>query len=95
MFAVIFKAEIAQLDDEYSLIAARMRELAINQYGCVEFSACCEDNQEIAISYWPSQDHITRWKQDPEHLAAQEKGREKWYHSYQVQVVEVLREYSH
>ncbi len=95
MYAVIFKAEIAKLDDEYSATAARMQELALNQYGCFEFSACCEGNQEIAISYWPSQDHIKRWRQDPEHLLAQKSGQGKWYHSYTVQVVEVLREYSH
>ncbi|WP_250655913.1 antibiotic biosynthesis monooxygenase family protein [Alkalimarinus coralli] len=95
MYAVIFKAEIAQLDDEYSATAARMRELATSQYGCLEFSACCEENREIAISYWPSLEHIKRWKQDPEHLAAQKQGRNKWYHNYQVQVVELLRQYSH
>lgn len=102
MYAVIFKARFkasflensAQLNDAYSTTATRMRELATTKYGCLEFSACTEGAQEIAISYWPSQDHIKRWKQDEEHLAAQALGQNKWYESYQVQVVEVLREYS-
>ncbi len=95
MYAVIFKAEIAELDEEYSTTAARMRELALQNYGCLEFTACTEGRQEVAISYWPSQEHIQRWKQDPEHQAAQARGQDKWYRSYQVQVVELLREYHH
>ena len=93
MFAVIFKAEIAQLDAEYSDMAAHMRELAISQYGCTQFTSCTEGNREIAISYWESQDQIRRWKQDAEHLVAQDKGRSKWYSAYTVEVVELVRSY--
>lgn len=94
MFAVIFKAEIAQLDAEYGVMAARMRELAQARYGCVEFVSVADGDQEISISYWENEAQITAWKQDPEHLLAQEAGRSKWYKSYSVQVVEVKRQYS-
>ncbi len=94
MFAVIFRAEIAQLDEEYSVMAARMRDLAMQEYGCREFTAVTEGNSEIAISYWDSQDQIRAWKENAEHLVAQRKGRAQWYVSYKVQIVEVVREYS-
>lgn len=94
MFAVIFRAEIAQLDEEYSEMAAKMRDLAIQEYGCREFTAVTEGNSEIAISYWDSQEQIRAWKENAEHLVAQRKGRAQWYISYKVQVVEVVREYS-
>ena len=93
MFAVIFRAEINELDEEYSLMAQRMRDLAISKYGCKEFIACTEGNNEIAISYWDSESQIREWKQNREHLAVQELGRSKWYKSYSVQIVEVQREY--
>ncbi len=93
MYAVIFRAEINELDETYAEMAARMRDLAINKYGCVEFTAVTEGKQEIAISYWDNQDQIKVWKQDPEHREAQKLGRSKWYKSYQVQVVEVIRDY--
>lgn len=93
MYAVIFRAEILQLDVEYAAMAKRMRELAINEYGCVEFVACTEGNCEIAISYWEREEQIQQWKQNAEHLVAQEKGRSKWYSSYTVEVVEVVRAY--
>ncbi len=92
MFAVIFRAEIAQLDEEYSVMAARMRDLAMQEYGCREFTAVTEGNSEIAISYWDSQDQIRAWKENAEHLVAQRKGRAQWYVSYKVQIVEVVRE---
>ena len=93
MYAVIFRAEVRELDAEYAVMAARMRDLAINEYGCVEFVACTEGNSEIAISYWESEEQIRQWKQNAEHLVAQQKGRAKWYKSYTVEVVEVVRAY--
>lgn len=93
MYAVIFRAKIKKLDDQYSVMANKMRDLAISEYGCTEFTACNEGNEEIAISYWPSLEHIKRWKNDTAHLEAQGLGKEKWYASYSVQVVEVKREY--
>ena len=93
MYAVIFRAEINELDEAYAEIAARMRKLAINKYGCVEFTAVTQGKREIAISYWDNQDQIKAWKQDPEHREAQKLGRLKWYKSYRVQAVEVIRDY--
>lgn len=94
MYAVIFTAEISELDEEYATVAARMRELAQTEYGCVGFMALTEGNLEIAISYWEDLAQIRSWKQDPEHLFAQQLGMEKWYKSYRVQVVQVVREYA-
>ncbi len=93
MYAVIFKAETNKLDSRYSEMALQMRELAINKYGCKEFISVTENNQEIAISYWNTLKEIEVWKKDKEHLKAQENGKNKWYKSYNVQVVEILREY--
>ncbi len=93
MYAVIFRAEINELDADYSKTAKRLRELALDKYGCIEFVSATEGESEIAISYWNTKEEITRWKNDPEHVAAQKSGREKWYKSYTVQIVEVLREY--
>ncbi len=93
MFAVIFKAKIAVLDDEYRATAERMRNLAIDEYGCQAFTSCTENNNEIAISYWENQEQIQQWKQNTEHLMAQSQGRSRWYESYSVEVVKVIRQY--
>jgi heme-degrading monooxygenase HmoA len=93
MVAVIFTATIATLDDEYHQTAARMRTLAMEKYGCLDFVSLMEGEQELSISYWSNEEQIARWKNDAEHLKAQEMGQRRWYRSYQVQVVRLIREY--
>jgi heme-degrading monooxygenase HmoA len=94
MYAVIFRAKIAGLDEEYSRVAQRMKKLALGEYGCIEFVSVTQGSEEIAISYWENEDQIRKWRNNSEHLLAQELGRSKWYASYTVQVVEVIREYA-
>lgn len=64
MYAVIFRAEINALNETYFEMAAKLRELAIKEYGCVEFTSVTEGEQEIAISYWHDIESIKKWKQD-------------------------------
>ncbi len=93
MFAVIFRAEIVGVDKTCSEMAAKMRNLALDKYGCSEFISVTEGGKEISISYWETQEQIQAWKQDTDHKLAQEFGRSKWYKSYKVQVVEIICEY--
>jgi len=91
MLAVIFKATIAEFDSEYFSTAQRLKDLAFDKYGCRDFVSVTEGDQEIAISYWDSEQHIRDWKNDPEHRYAQKQGRNKWYKSFSVAVCEVIR----
>ena len=93
MYAVIFKAKLARSDDAYFQTAERLRELALGTYGCLEFVSMMEGDKEIAISYWENETQIMNWKEDPEHIKAQEKGRTRWYESYNVEVCKVERAY--
>jgi len=94
VFVVIFRATIRSLDPEYSAVAAKMRELALKEFGCIQFHSVTEGRDEVALSYWPSEESIRSWKAHPEHLLAQKAGRERWYESYTVQVACITREYS-
>jgi heme-degrading monooxygenase HmoA len=93
MYAVIFRATVAQLDDEYFRMAEKMKNLAFNKYGCLDFVSVTEGNEEIAISYWENEQQIRDWKNDPEHRIAQQAGRDKWYQSYSIEICEVGRFY--
>lgn len=95
MYAVIFRAEINELDEQYFAIAARLRELATSRYGCLEFVSATQGMQETVVSYWTDLEQIKQWKQNQEHLAAQELGRAKWYKAYKVQIVEIINEYKY
>ena len=95
MFVVIFRAQAKALDAEYSAMAAQMRDLALTQFGCLDFTAATEGDQEIAVSYWPDEASIRAWRQHTDHLLAQRLGRERWYARYSVEVAEVKRHYRH
>jgi heme-degrading monooxygenase HmoA len=95
MYAVIFKAQIGKLDQAYHDNLKRMRELAENKYGCCEFISLTEGAREITISYWESLEQIQQWKCDAEHQQAQALGKSKWYKSYRIEVVEIIRQYGH
>ncbi|KAA1189601.1 antibiotic biosynthesis monooxygenase [Pseudohalioglobus sediminis] len=95
MYAVIFRARVAQLDDAYASMAAQLRQLALDSHGCREFRSWLQGDEEVAISYWDDLDSIAAWKRHPLHRQAQEAGKTRWYRSYSVDVVEVVRHYDH
>lgn len=93
MLVVIFRATVKELDEQYFVLAARLRELALTEFGCLEFHALSEGNQEIALSYWPDGKSIADWKAHPDHMLAQKLGHEKWYSHWSVEVAEIGRNY--
>jgi heme-degrading monooxygenase HmoA len=94
MYVVIFRAQPGTPDNEYSTTAAKLRELAFSDFGCLDFVSATEDNgSEVTLSYWPDEESIRKWKAHTDHLMAQQLGREKWYESYIVQIAEIKREY--
>lgn len=93
MYAVIFKAVVKQFDQQYEDMLVELRALSVNKYGCIDIQSVTEGENEVTISYWNSLDDIKKWKQDDRHMTAQRLGKVKWYKSYQVQVVEVLKDY--
>lgn len=94
MYAVIFKAVLNTVDDDYFQTAKNLRELALKKYSCINFDSVYENQNEISISYWHSLEDITSWKQNAEHLIAQKKGREYWYQTYRIEISKIEKEYS-
>ncbi|MDI4650702.1 MULTISPECIES: GFA family protein [Pseudoalteromonas] len=52
------------------------------------------DGLGITVSYWQSLDAIKAWKQNVEHLNAQQLGRDKWYSAFTTRIAKVERDYS-
>lgn len=94
MYAVIFRAQTKHHDPQYGKIAMKLRDLAMHDYGCIDFVAVTEGQQEVAISYWEDIESIQRWKKNSLHLDAQKCGRQEWYKSYTIEVVEVKKQYT-
>ncbi|MBV1919258.1 MAG: antibiotic biosynthesis monooxygenase [Pseudomonadales bacterium] len=93
MYAVILRATVGDLNEEYSKALLRMKALAFEQYGCLEFYAMMDGPRRIAISYWKNEDDILQWRNNNEHRQIQEKAKQSWYTSYVIQIVDIKREY--
>ena len=94
MYVVIFRAKVQNLDQDYYETAKKLREIAMTEYGCTEFCSVMAGNEEITLSYWNSMEQIIAWKSNPQHLAAQKKGKDLWYVDYRVDVTKVQWSYT-
>ncbi len=94
--AVIFtNTRTAEDDAGYGAMAARMVELASQQDGFAGIHSVRDpaSRDGITVSYWRDEASALAWKQQAEHLQAQELGRERWYSQYEVVVAAVSRSY--
>ncbi len=91
-YAVIFISIRTEGDKGYSQMAERMFQLASNQDGFLGMDSA-KESIGITISYWKDLESIQNWKNNPEHLKAQELGKSTWYKSFKVRITKVEREY--
>ena len=92
-YVVIFRSLLAEDSKGYSKTAERMKKLVSQQAGFLEFSSVREEALGITVSYWKNLAAIKKWKENLEHLAAQKKGKEKWYSAYSIQVCKIEKDY--
>lgn len=93
--AVIFVNQRTGVDDAgYQTAAAAMEMLAKEQDGyCGIDSVRNEDGAGITISYWQNDAAAKAWRDNAEHAAIREAGRNRWYASYSLHVAEIARSY--
>lgn len=89
-YAVIFRSRRTEVEAGYTAMAARMEQRARQQPGFPGIASFRDpEGTGVTISYWESRDAIRVWKQDPEHLTAQELGKDNWYSEYTVEIAKI------
>ena len=93
--AVIFVSERTLEDDEgYGEAADAMVALAKQQPGYLGVdSARGDDRIGITVSYWADDTSAKAWRDNAEHAAIREAGRDRWYRWYDLHVASVTRSY--
>ena len=91
-YAVIFTSTRIEGDNGYSEMSELMESLAKEQEGFIGVDSA-RNAVGITVSYWENLESIKNWKQNTEHLLAQQKGRSEWYNWYNVRICKVEREY--
>jgi heme-degrading monooxygenase HmoA len=92
-YAVIFTSVRTENTEGYAEMASLMEKLAKEQEGFLGIESAREEIG-ITVSYWKDLESIKNWKQNIDHIQAQQKGRSTWYKSYTTRIALVEREYS-
>lgn len=91
-YAVIFSSIRTDEIEDYDVMAEQMIELASQQNGFLGIESA-RNQLGITISYWKDLESIRSWKNNTDHLIAQQFGRDKWYQSYKTRIAKVERDY--
>jgi heme-degrading monooxygenase HmoA len=93
-YAAIFSSKRTAGDRGYASMADCMAELAQTMPGYLGIESVRDDSgMGITVSYWQTVEAILQWKQNAEHLKAQEGGKSTWYSEYTIRVAKVERAY--
>ena len=94
MIVILFRSRLtAAAGDDYTATSDRMLELARAAPGFVEMrSYKAEDGERMTVVWWEDHETLRKWREDLRHRAAQERGRQRWYEFYSMEVADVVRE---
>ncbi len=92
---IVFRTTLKPgFDDVLTEMGMRMYLLAKDMPGFLsykDFSAA--DGENLSLIEFDSEEHLAAWRHHPEHLAAEQAGKEKYFASYHIQVCKVIRRY--
>jgi len=72
--------------------AGEMERLALSMPGLVEFkSFSAPDGERVTLATFADEASQKAWREQAEHRAAQQEGRDRFYEGYTLQVCETLR----
>ena len=93
--AVIFVAQRTGDDAAgYAVAAAQMDTLAALQPGYIGIdSVRGADGLGITVSYWRDDVSAKAWRDNAEHSAIRDAGRDRWYSHYSLHVAAITRSY--
>lgn len=96
MVVIVFRTRIKDGTDEQALTALgeRMYEIASAMPGFISYKDfAAADGENVSIVEFDSMESLAAWRDHPDHQAAQEDGRQKFFAAYQVQICTPVRSY--
>ena len=91
-YAVIFTSHRTEGDNSYGEVADKMVKLASKQPGFLGVESARE-GVGITVSYWKDLESIKVWKQNIDHIMAQQRGKEIWYKEFKTRISKVEKDY--
>ncbi|MDR6984185.1 heme-degrading monooxygenase HmoA [Rheinheimera pacifica] len=97
MIAVIFEVTPTTAGkDSYFAIAAQLAPMlsTIDGFISVErFESLTNPGTFLSLSFWRDESAVLQWRQQLQHQAAQQKGRNGLFANYRLRVANVVRDY--
>lgn len=95
MILVLFRSRFSdRVDDEYDqteqYLAKKVRDMAGDDLIQLK-NYTADDGERLAVVWWRNPETLARWREDPEHREAQQRGRQEWYSFYELSITEVIR----
>ena len=78
---------------EYEETGNRMVELVSAMPGFLGMEYAPTEGGELLVARFESHEALAEWRNQPEHLVAQQLGREKFFAKYRIDVCEPVRSY--
>ena len=94
MYIVLFRSRLTdEAGSDYQDMAGEMLELAKVQPGFIDFTQyTSDDGERLSVVRWKNKETLEAWRNHERHRIAQNKGRERWYAYYHLEIVELVRE---
>jgi heme-degrading monooxygenase HmoA len=95
MVVVVFRSRLREDANlkELAVLYERMYVLVSAMPGFIQvkdFQA--SDGEAVSIAEFDTLEHMTAWREHPEHKAAQERGRKEFFKEYSTQVCTIIRD---
>lgn len=96
-YVTLFRSRLRPgIEEEYAEYSARMNDLARTMPGFVSIDSYRDDaGNRMAVVEFESHETAAAWRKHPEHVKAQQAGRERFYEYYHGLVCTIDREYGH
>ncbi len=94
MIVTVFRSRLRpELEDEYAALVDRMEKIARTMPGYISHKGFfADDGERLTIVEFENEEGLRAWRTNPEHVAAQRLGRQKYYTEYHIQVCTLDRE---
>lgn len=78
--------------DAYATLSSRMHELVAKHAGFISIkSYTADDGEAVSIETFDDMASLRAWRENPEHVAAQRRGRNEFYAEYSYETCQVER----
>jgi heme-degrading monooxygenase HmoA len=79
--------------EEYEATSAQMVELVSAMPGFLGMDYGESEGRELLVARFESHEDLRRWREQPDHVLAQQLGRERFFEHYRIEVCELVRSY--